>query len=168
MTKTFKSIDDVTEVITEITQEWVTSWNKDKLQKLLIQRLDKAALDFMLKVLGFNNHWEGKWEVDHCNGRMTVINELLSFKAKQEVSNWLDVNLSKMLTTSLWDKLRESLEKEFYRIISSELRYRYSKELDIKVKEIMNKRLDKEVEDLFKPSNETVEGMKLLKTKIEE
>ncbi len=64
----------------------------------------------VLKVIGFSNSW-GKWEVDHCNGRMSTITELVAKEAREFVAKEV-ANISKVYDDKEIEAIRALVKKE--------------------------------------------------------
>jgi hypothetical protein len=62
----------------------------EEVDKMVRNRLE----NHVAQILGFTNQWQGKWEVDHCNGRMTTIAEYVSQRAKNVITTQLDLIMS--------------------------------------------------------------------------
>jgi hypothetical protein len=79
-----------------------------ELQKSFKDNLKKNVL----KVIGFDKHWANGWEVDHCNGRQSLLTDFISGKVKQmfteEFNKMLQPEIEAMLVP-----VRKQIAKEF-------------------------------------------------------
>lgn len=82
-------------------------------------RLERARDEIISKQLGFDNHW-GRWEVDHCNGRMSEVQRHIQAHAKEIVKAWFDENFRSpeslpKITRELRKAANEEYDAEFQR-----------------------------------------------------
>ncbi len=77
-------LSDAEEFNVTILQEVV-----DSARTSLKQTLEKNLKGTTLKLLGFSQSWsaEDRWEVDHCNGRISILSEMLSEEVKDRIFN---------------------------------------------------------------------------------
>lgn len=78
----------------------------------------------VLKIAGFDNQWGNGFEVDHCNGRQSVITEYLSDKMKKMITHEMDAlitqeDLNKILKDTK-KSLLKSVEEQFRRVAQEE------------------------------------------------
>tara|TARA_R110000868_G_scaffold75901_5_gene218661 strand:+ start:231 stop:665 length:435 start_codon:yes stop_codon:yes gene_type:complete len=103
----------------EAAKEWLEK-NKPILGELIKEKLDKRVDMIAACLLGFNNNW-GKWELDHCNGRMgeSAAGDWLRETAGDAVRAWLTDqagNLPKLPKTIV-----ESLRSQYLDVFRQEL-----------------------------------------------
>ena len=101
---------------------------KDILGKMDVAGLAKKIIDDHMdqvvpKLLGFENRWGGKWEVDHCNGRsgQTEIGDFIKHQCKGGIIQWLD-ELKKVKLPKPSKKIKEALKKDYERVFEREIR----------------------------------------------
>lgn len=58
--------------------------------KELQQSFKNTLKENVLKLAGFDNHWGHGWEVDHCNGRNSMISQYISSKVQQMITAEID------------------------------------------------------------------------------
>lgn len=110
---------------------------KDKIEKAIdghltpeyIERrvheiISKNTNDVILKLLGFDSRWhsDGKYEVDHCNGRQgnSFIGDYIRQQANEKLKAWIDkTNISEVV---LPKSAIQDMEKEFVAIYTRKLR----------------------------------------------
>lgn len=69
----------------------------------------KSRAEITLKVLGLDNRW-GRWEVDHCNGRMSALTGLLSTQLTHELETMVRELADEVFATE-GPKIRAALKK---------------------------------------------------------
>lgn len=135
----------------------------DELQNTFKHDLKKNVL----KIVGFNNSWD-KWEVDHCNGRSSVLTEYMSVKVQQmfraEFEKMLQPEIEDILKPvkkAFLDEFKNAFKREAQGLIYSETREQAKKfisELAAKQIQKYQKEITKGVELSFlgrtaKPEN---------------
>lgn len=128
---TQKEIVDVSSVslvseFEQVINEELNAWKKenlrqDKIAKYVRETLNKNRDQILLKLLGFDNRWsDGKWELDHCNGRSgdSIAGDILRQHVAQAVECWIKEqafhDLPKM-ADSLKKELQNEFEHEFHK-----------------------------------------------------
>jgi hypothetical protein len=93
----------------------------DKARENLRSALKNNIEETVLQSLGFSKKWGDKWEVDHCNGRMSIVTDLISKEIKQSI---LDEQAKPTFTISdkVRDELRTSMHKDFKELYLREAR----------------------------------------------
>jgi cobalamin biosynthesis Mg chelatase CobN len=119
----------------------------DDIMTETVRDMKKDMTEIMAKMMGFNNHW-GRWEVDHCNGRRSVISDVIEDKTRAVVTDWINENLTADLTKKILDKQRAELVKDFtegvHRGARSQL-YRLTEELGQNIADEIAAELNKEL-----------------------
>ena len=88
------TIEDLRASIKESTEEsvnkWFNKWAKTYEQQLH-RILDRSAEKLVLSMLGLEGTLDGRWRIDHCNGRAgeSVVGRWLKERCTQAVGNWL-------------------------------------------------------------------------------
>jgi hypothetical protein len=83
--------------------------------------MKRDMMDILSKMMGFDNRW-GKWEVDHCNGRQSVVADTIKEQAQVTVKTWVIENLTQDAVTKIMDKQRAALVRDFNESIQREVR----------------------------------------------
>jgi len=112
----------IEDVVAQTTARFMTD-----LPQLIKTRLEGAVA----KILGFENRWGNEWNVDHCNGRSTVMGEYIAAQAREAAGKAVnDVATAAIKELTKNDKLHDAIKKEFANIFEQELRrqlYDYAK-----------------------------------------
>jgi len=77
------------------------------------------------RALGFENRWGG-WEVDHCNGRMSVVSELISSAAQTKVREAVmeaskEFTISKTLKKAIMSDMKNVFNRAFRNTLGEEI-----------------------------------------------
>lgn len=103
----------------------------DRIEK----KMNKCWEDLALKMLGMDNRWGGKWEVDHCNGRQHSIGDMLKQRANEAVSEFLKRAGDALPSIEIEGSLAEAMVKE------------YNDQVKRRMKEVLRDRAAQDVED---------------------
>lgn len=107
--------------------EWASERQKNVRQEVH-RLLDKNQEQIVLKLLGFDNHWGGRWELDHCNGRAgeSAAGDWLREKAGAAVKEWLEKQTGRMpsIPPQTVKNLKERYREYFLREVEERLRTR--------------------------------------------
>ena len=114
----------------EMVQKAMEKWEKDNLTESSIEahvneKLNERKDELILKLLGMDNHWGGRWELDHCNGRdgNSILGQTMKKLVDSTVEAWLIKNIKlPKLTASQIKALKSEYEKEYIREIEKRLR----------------------------------------------
>lgn len=106
----------------------------------------------VLKIVGFNHSWD-KWEVDHCNGRSSVLTEYMSSKVQQmfraEFEKMLQPEIEKILKPvkkDILDEFKHAFVREARGHIYSETREQAKKFIS----ELVAKQIQKHQKEITK------------------
>ena len=94
----------------------------DKAQERLKTELENGLRGTVLRSLGFeHDQWSKAWKVDHCNGRMSAVTDLLAKELKDKM---LKINLATdfELDEKLVKNLKSEMKKEFETAYRQKLR----------------------------------------------
>lgn len=119
----FKSIAELREFAARVTTQWVWSWTETSLKQYIYKQLDPQIDSLIMKILGLKKDYHG-WDVDHCNGRMSVLRDIISDTAKDTISVWLDAHLESVLKTPLTKTEIQNLQKEYKHVFFQEVKER--------------------------------------------
>jgi hypothetical protein len=90
-----------------------------------VRRSFKTSLkENLLKTIGFNTSF-GKWEIDHCNGRQSIVTNLLSQRVKEDFCTSFDTVLKPEIDgmiLSLKKEIMKEYKDLFMRYVRDELR----------------------------------------------
>lgn len=107
----------------------------------------------VLKIVGFNNSWNNNWEVDHCNGRSSLLIEFMSEKVKamfrEEFNKMTENDIQKSLEPIKKIFIKE-FKGEFERIVRTSAREAAYKEAEAFVKQLAAQQIQKYQKDLIK------------------
>lgn len=136
---TFKSIADLHRAATDATNAWLADWTKAKLDKHIEKMLTNQVNSIIRKVCGFEKDgWNKQWRVDHCNGRMSMLSELISTHARDMFSQWIDENMQHVVAEPLSKQTIGHLEDDY----RCELRQLLDREIQNRAQEDANKLLN--------------------------
>ena len=107
----------------------------------------------VLKIVGFDNRWHNNWEVDHCNGRSSILTEFIGTKVKEmfheEFNNMSQDDVQKSLEPVKKTFIAE-FQKVFEREVRSQAREAAYKEVQAFVKQLAAQQVQKYQKDLIK------------------
>lgn len=109
-----KFVQAVTEVANDAHAESVT--------EQIINDLNAQKRQVTLKLLGLEDRWGGKWEVDHCNNRESPITKYLAESAKETIKQWINEAVAEVLTTELKSKIMQDAKKALHKEIQDIVR----------------------------------------------
>ena len=89
---TEKPLDAVFQSIIDSIAVWEKKNTPQVIGAQVKKTLDNGRETIILKLLGFDNRWSGKWELDHCNGRAgnSPAGDYLKGVASEEIKKWFD------------------------------------------------------------------------------
>lgn len=119
----FKTLEALAEFVGKTTNQWLWSWTEESLQKFLYSKLDREAESILRRTLGFEKDtFTREWKIDHCNGRMSALSELITGLATTKFQQWVEANIDKVTAKPLTAKdiknLRDSYREHFYTHVS--------------------------------------------------
>lgn len=82
---------------------------KQDIEKKFRSNIEQAAL----KALGFDNRWGDKWEVDHCNCRVSELTDWIKERARDIIKH-LDLEKEMKLTEKEKKQLRKTCRENLY------------------------------------------------------
>lgn len=127
ITDTAKEIakDDPMEYVLAIMQDAVDSWKDQNSPEYITQSvhtlLNKSKEKIVMKLMGFDAKFDGRWELDHCNGRSGESSAGDYFKkvASEAIKDWMNrIDLSSL-------KVPPSINKAMKEAYEQELRYSF-------------------------------------------
>lgn len=95
--------------------EWEREHTPEKMQKDVHALLNQSRDEIVRKLLGFNQSYGGKWELDHCNGRAgnSPAGEYLYNTLKPIINSWLGQVEMPTMTAQLRTKLESTMRQQF-------------------------------------------------------
>lgn len=120
-------LDSLLPIITNAVLDWKAAHTEEQITKRVQQLLNQNSQEIVLKLLGFDNKYGGKWEVDHCNGRdgNSAAGDYLRKVQQKAIQDWFDsFDLQDVLSdkdkaafTSLLKKeIKAAIKNKMYRI----------------------------------------------------
>lgn len=107
----------------------------------------------VLKIVGFDKRWPNNWEVDHCNGRSSILTEFMSEKVqamfREEFNKMTEDDIQKSLEPVKKTFITE-FQKVFEREVRSQARDVAYKEVQAFVKQLAAQQVQKYQKDLIK------------------
>lgn len=101
-------------------------WSEEQLgtiEKTVRDRLDRHSEEVLMKLMGFSRDFQGRWEIDHCNGRggNSNISDFLKSSQEAAVKEWLtQIELPKM-SPAFKTKIKEDLRRIYENEINSKV-----------------------------------------------
>jgi hypothetical protein len=127
----------------------------------------KASLrENILRVVGFTNNW-GKWEVDNCNGRNSLITEYIAQKIRQDIKGEFDSLLKEDIEKMLVP-MRKQLAAEYKEVFARTVRESMRYQAQEAAKEFLTSLLTKEITKVQKQAIAKAEACFLAKKKNED
>lgn len=83
-----KTLADLKAEAAAFTEQWIAQQTPDVLKAKLKRELNSVLCEVLAQMLGFEHRY-GRWEIDHCNGRMSHMTKLLTDNAREAVSAYL-------------------------------------------------------------------------------
>lgn len=108
-----KFVQAVSEVANDAHAESVT--------EQIINDLNAQKRQVTLRLLGLDDRW-GRWEVDHCNGRNSLITQYLADGAEKAIQQWVNDAVKEVLTTELKSKVMEDAKKAIHKEVQDMVR----------------------------------------------
>jgi len=115
----------------KLRQDVITSLMRHKrnldLETLVKKLFDQGVEQVILKLMGFEKDWDGRWKVDNCNGRSgnSVIGDDITNKARAELAKFISEKLD---IVDLWSQLSnkeiDDLKKEYKETYLRQMRER--------------------------------------------
>lgn len=133
-----KPIEKVFSRLVAAMDDWEQEKTPEVLRKEIFAELDKAKKEIVLKLLGFNKSYGGKWELDHCNGRAG------ESAAGQYLTTQVDVILKDWLKQITLPKMTDTFRKR----IETQLQARYEERIVSRIYEAANKAADQTLAEL--------------------
>lgn len=113
----------------------------------IIELLDARKHDVIWTLLGLDARW-GKWEIDHCNGRQSLITKYLAEAMEPVIARWVNATVEEVVKSS-GDKMRKAVRQR----VSRDLEDRYARELrhraTLRIDEIVDQEAKALAEGLF-------------------
>lgn len=94
-----------------------------KKMKELPEILAEALEGCLPKLVGMEkNSWNHNWKIDHCNGRESLISDLLTKKVRKDAEEWVKKQSWPELTPTMIKAIKKEYQVEVRRSISEKLR----------------------------------------------
>lgn len=146
------SDDDLLEV-TVLEEDGVEPLLNNDLNKVANQAYKELKQEFknnlkrnVLKIVGFDNKWnDSQWEVDHCNGRSSLLTELMAAKIQTMFRTSFDALIQdevNELIKPLMPAVLEDFKREFRYHAHSEVSDKAKAAVTTAVKEIITSNVD--------------------------
>lgn len=93
----------------EVALDAVNEFDPEAMKAELLKDLNANKREVIAKLLGFDNRW-GKWEVDHCNGRMSPITDFINKTCREDVHAWVKEGIKEFKDSPEFAKFRDQLK----------------------------------------------------------
>jgi hypothetical protein len=118
-------------LLAQTTQKFI-----DELPHTIQLRLEQAVA----RLVGFEKDtWSHEWKVDHCNGRMSVISELIGTKAKAAARAAAD-----QLTFQVTPEIQQAIDTEYAARFKDEMRDQLRSHVHRTVSQALEKAAEKQ------------------------
>lgn len=113
-----KVIEELSPKIQATGERYLAAYTEANLTAMFESLLQPQIEDIALSILGLEkDHWSnGKWKVDHCNGRMSALSSLITNQVNTLVASLIEEEIVKWFNgpnkKAYIDKLRKSIESE--------------------------------------------------------
>lgn len=108
----------------KIAEDAVKEWyaengGKNAIRDRVFQMLDETRDEIIVKLMGFDNKWFGRWELDHCNGRSgnSAAGDFLREVAGDATKEWLANNGADLTNIPIPKNAINELKREYKRAI---------------------------------------------------
>ena len=121
-------------IINEAVHEWMQEQNPEAIRKQVFDTLNAAKNTVAPKLLGFNaNSWNGKWEIDYCNGRSgnSALGEYFKSIQAEGIKKFfdeLDLSTVKPLSQREIEGIRREYRHALIDKLQREVRYKAEEE----------------------------------------
>lgn len=133
-------VDDAIAVIAATVETWKAKNTPQAIKEKTLELLNANSEEIVNKLLGFNkDSWDGKWKLDHCNGRSgnSAAGDYLRNTQAEAIKNWLsNVPLP---------KLSEKVLKE----VSKEMEFAYVQAYRQQLKDLVTQKANADAEEAF-------------------
>ena len=121
-------------------EEWKITNTEEKIKSNVTNQLNKASDEITMKLLGFNNGWDGKWELDHCNGRSgeSAAGDFIRKVQSEAIKEWLSSICMPKLSSVLKAKLKKEMQSEYNGYITRMVRSKIRDIADAHLTELVN------------------------------
>lgn len=115
--KVIPEVNPVDQIIAEMATA-MHQWQQDRLKDIKQQvylRLDAHRDEVLRKLMGFNRSHDGRWEIDHCNGRggESAISDWLKTSQKAAIDEWLKATELPQMTAKFKADTEKSLRSSY-------------------------------------------------------
>ncbi len=112
-----KAIEELTPKLEKATETCLARFTEASLTSMIDTLLQAQIEQLSLSILGLEKDtWSKNWKVDHCNGRMSALTELISFRVKDLVSSLIEEEVEKWFNgkdkQTYINNLRKGVESE--------------------------------------------------------
>lgn len=87
----------------------------------IVKDLNKQKREVTLRLLGLDSRYR-EWEVDHCNGRESLITQYLAEQSKETIRAWVNEAVQEVLTTELKSKIMTAAKGALKKEIEQQVR----------------------------------------------
>jgi len=154
--------DELVEV--SLLDEGVEKLIENDINKLTNEAYAELQRDFknnlknnVLKIAGFENRWNQTWEVDHCNGRSSIMSQYISGKVQQMMTDEINKVISPEDIAAIVKMAKKGLLKEFQEQFYRQVREHFYKESQDQAKNFLSATLKKQITKYQKKALEKAE-----------
>ena len=156
-TQPVNPLDELLPVIAQAVASWQAIHTPATIKERVTELLDKSREEIILKLLGFDKcGWEGKWVLDHCNGRSgeSAAGDYLRSVQADAIKEWLANIPMPVMSPKMLSNFKKQYQQEFDQRVQYQLQ------------KLITQEADKRAAELFKnitSSNQLDDYMKTMK-----
>ena len=132
-------LDDFIPVLAQAVADWKAKHTPEAIAEKTTKLLDEHREEIVYKLLGFNkDHWNGNWELDHCNGRSgeSAAGDYLREVQADAIAKWLRTVPMPALSLKMLKNLQKEFQHEFDQRVSYKLGQLLEKEATARADEL--------------------------------
>lgn len=132
-------LDEILPVIAQAVADWKVAHTPDAIKKRVTKLLDESREEIIYKLLGFNkDSWDGKWSLDHCNGRSgeSAAGDYLRQVQAEAIREWLAGIPMPTIPPKMLADFKKQYQTEFNQRVEYQLQRLITQEADKRAAEL--------------------------------
>ena len=138
-TQPINPLDELLPVIAQAIADWQVIHTPDAIKKRVTKLLDESREEIVFKLLGFDkSSWEGKWNLDHCNGRSgeSAAGDYLRNVQADAIKEWLSAIPMPTISPKMVTDFKKQYQQEFNQRVQYQLQKLITAEADKRAAEL--------------------------------
>ena len=138
-TQPVNPLDELLPVIAQAVASWQAIHTPATIKKRVTELLDKSREEIILKLLGFDKcGWEGKWVLDHCNGRSgeSAAGDYLRSVQADAIKEWLANIPMPVISPKMLSNFKKQYQQDFDQRVEYQLQKLITVEADKRAAEL--------------------------------